>query len=61
MLRERRDIDRTVQPVRFTSEWVLGTIGAVAALIGAWMFHAPVAGTLAFLACESDVATLAEA
>ena len=61
MLRERRDIDQTVRPARFTSEWVLGTIGAIAALIGAWMFHAPEAGTLTFFAWDWDVATLSEA
>jgi hypothetical protein len=61
MLRERRDIDRTVRPVRFTTEWVLGSIGAIAALIGAWMFHAPEAGTLTFFGWDWDVATLSEA
>lgn len=61
MLRERRDIDRTVRPVRFTTEWVVGTIGAIAALIGAWMFHAPTAGTLTFFGWDWDVATLSEA
>ena len=61
LLRERQDIELTVRPVRFTAEWVLGTIGALAALIGAWMFHAPEAGTLAFFGWEWDVATLSEA
>lgn len=61
LLRERQDIDRAVRPARFTMEWVLGSIGALAALIGAWMFHAPEAGTLTFFAWEWDVATVAEA
>ena len=61
MLRERRDIDRTVRPMRFTSEWVIGSIGALAAIIGAWVFHAPEAGTLTFFGWDWDVATLSEA
>ncbi len=46
-LRER---EQTATPVvarvRHTTEWIVGLLGAVAALIGAWMYYGPEDGTL---------------
>ena len=36
-------------------------MGALAAMIGIWMFHAPAGGTLTLFFWEFDVATMAEA
>jgi hypothetical protein len=43
------------------TEWVTGAVGAIAALIGGWMYYAPSDGTLSLFGWDWDVADLADA
>jgi hypothetical protein len=60
MLRNRDKTDRTVQPAGWSYARISGWLGALAAIIGVWLFHAPAGGTLTFLAWDFDVATMSD-
>lgn len=61
MLTHREEVDRTVRPSRSAGEWFFGSIGALMAVIGAWIYYAPEAGTLTFFWWDWDVSALTEA
>ena len=48
--RTRTEITRTPVIVRHVTEWVMGVIGALAAVVGVYMFYAPTNWFLANLA-----------
>ena len=61
LVQEREQIEERVRSSGSTVERIVGLVGAVAAMIGLWMFHAPAGGTLTVFFWEFDVATLSEA
>ena len=61
MLREDRRVELTPVGVRRTGEWVTGLVGALAAAIGAWMYHGATDGVLTLFGWEFDVAGMSEA
>lgn len=58
--RERVTTPSRVTPMRHTIEWITGLLGAVAALIGAWMYYAPEDGTLTLFNSSWTVTNIAE-
>jgi hypothetical protein len=46
--------------VDHTVEWAIGALGALAALIGGWMYYGPSDGTISVFAWDWDVTDLAE-
>ena len=61
LVREREQVEERVRSSGSTVERIVGLVGALAAMIGIWMFHAPAGGTLTLFFWEFDVATMAEA
>lgn len=61
MLRENRRVELGPPRVQRTVEWVTGLVGALAAAIGAWMYHGPADGVLTLFWWDFDVAALSEA
>lgn len=66
MLEQRRQTTPTPTPsptpvVGHMTEWITGAVGAIAALIGGWMYYAPSDGTLSLFGWDWDVANLADA
>ena len=58
--RERVSTPEVINRIGHTTEWIVGLIGAVAALIGAWMFYAPSDGTLTLFNSEWSVTEITE-
>ena len=58
--RERVSTPGVVTPIRHTTEWIIGLIGAVGALIGAWMYYAPDDGTLTLFNSSWSVTEITE-
>ena len=61
LVREREQAEAQVRSTGSTLERTVGLLGAIAAMVGLWVFHAPAGGTLTFFIWEFDVATMAEA
>jgi hypothetical protein len=61
LVREREQVEERDRSSGSTVERTVGLLGAVAAMIGIWVFHAPAGGTLTVFFWEFDVATMAEA
>jgi hypothetical protein len=61
LVREREQVEEKVRSSGSTVERTVGLVGAIAAMIGIWMFHAPAGGTLTVFFWDFDVATMAEA
>lgn len=61
MLREDRRVELAPPPVRRTGEWVTGLVGALAAAVGAWMYHGSTDGVLTLFGWEFGVAGISEA
>ncbi len=61
LVRERERVEERVRSSGSTVERLVGLLGAIAAMVGIWMFHAPAGGTLKLFAWEFDVATMADA
>jgi hypothetical protein len=43
------------------TEWIVGVVGALAAVIGGWMYYGPSDNTLSLFGWDWDVADLADA
>jgi len=62
MLAQDREVTSIERRRRsFAPEWIVGTVGALIAAIGLWMFHGPSGGMLRLFGWEWEVADLAEA
>lgn len=61
-LRERERVSTPDVKTRLghTTEWITGLIGAVAALIGVWMYYAPEDGTLTLFNSSWTVTSITE-
>ena len=58
LVREREQVEAQVRSSGSTLERTVGLLGAIAAMVGLWVFHAPAGGALTFFIWEFDVATL---
>lgn len=58
--RERVATPDVVTKIRHTTEWIVGLIGAVAALLGAWMYYGPADGTLTLFNSSWTVTNITE-
>lgn len=61
LVREREQVEERVRSSGSTLERAIGLVGAIAVMVGIWMFHAPAGGTLTVFGWQWDVATLSEA
>lgn len=61
LVRDREQVEEKVRSSGSTVERIIGLVGAVAAMVGLWVFYAPAGGTLSVFFWEFDVATMAEA
>lgn len=61
LVREREQVEERVRSSGSTVERLVGLMGAIAAMVGIWVFHAPAGGTLTLFAWEFDVAAVADA
>ena len=58
--RERVSTPGVVTHIGHTTEWIIGLIGAVAALIGVWMYYGPDDGTLTLFNSSWTVTNITE-
>lgn len=68
ILEQRRETTPTPSPtprgvpvISHVTEWVAGVLGAIAALIGGFLYYGPSDGTLSLFGWDWDVADLADA
>ncbi len=61
-LREREHVSAPGVATRIghTMEWIVGLVGAVAALVGAWMYYGPADGTLTLFNSSWSVTEITE-
>lgn len=60
ILKERQEVTTATPQTSYAMEWVLGAVGALAAVFGAWMRYGPEDGVLSLFNWDWNVASMAE-